>query len=290
MGFRPKRAVGRALRAMTDPVDVRSLFFTVLCLKGWAYAKFGWQATSKEVVLSLKHLKLCVDVARVELISFWEIWHERCYDAIAVDHPGCVVDVGANVGAFSLYQSIGKHAERVIAFEPSPQVFLRLAKNIEINGLKNVQAVNAAVGDKTGVLSFSEGRMSANCRVSETGSIKVACVRLDDELRDVPSIDILKIDTEGYETNVLRGASETLKKTRQIALELHYPGERQEIESILFAVGFSLARAHNNLVFYCTTTPLCPAASAGAAVLTNCTHTLETTLSRSPETGYKPLN
>lgn len=291
MAFRPKRAARRALRALTDPVNMKSLFFTALCLKGWVYARLGWQATSKEVVLSLKQVKLCVDVARAELISLWEIWHERCYDAVAVDHPGCVVDVGANVGAFSLYQAIAKHAEHVIAFEPSPQVFTRLAKNIEINGLKNVRVVNAAVGDQPGELSFSEGRMSANCRVSETGSTKVACVRLDDELKDVPSIDILKIDTEGYEINVLRGASETLKKTRRVALELHYSGEQQEIESILFAFGFSLARADNNLVFYCTTTPLSPAAMAGAAaVVTNCTHTLETTLPRSPKTGYKSLD
>ena len=196
------------------------------------------------------HLRLCVDIARVELIPFWEIWHERCYDAIALDHPRCVVDVGANIGVFSLYQAIVKHAERVIAFEPSSQVFPRLAKNVEINELKNVRVVNAAVGDRRGVLSFSEGQMSINCRVTESGPLKVPCVRLDDELTDVPSIDILKIDTEGYEVYVLRGASETLSKTQRIALELHYPGERQEIESIVFALGFSLAMMHDNLVFY----------------------------------------
>src|SRR5260370_11966052 len=132
-----------------------------------------------------------------------------------------------------------KNAEQVIAFEPSPQTFTRLAKNIEINGLRNVRLVNAAVGDKRGVLSFSEDPMSVLCRVSESGRLKVPCVTLDDELRDVPSIDILKIDSEGYATHVLRGASETLKKTKRIAFELHYPGEQQEIDSILFPLGFS---------------------------------------------------
>jgi FkbM family methyltransferase len=250
MSFRPKRAVGRALRAMIDPVNLRSLFFTVLCLKGWAYAKFGWQATSKEVVLSLKRLKLCVDIARVELISYWEVWHELCYEPIAMDRPKCVVDVGANIGAFSLYQAMVKEAGSVIAFEPSPDAFVRLAKNVQINGLLNVRVVNAAVGDKQGVLSFSEGRMSVNSKVSENGSLKVPCMTLDTELSHIPSIDILKVDTEGYEMHVLQGASETLKKTKRIACELHYPEEKQEIDSLLLPLGFYLVERQGNLAFY----------------------------------------
>jgi FkbM family methyltransferase len=226
-----------------------------ICLKAWVYAKVGLQSASREVVLDLRPVSLCVDVSRLELISFWEIWHEGCYDAIAVDHPRCVVDVGANIGVFSLYQSMVKGAEQVVAFEPSPEVFPRLVKNIEINGIKNVRVVNAAAGNESGTLSFSESRISANSRVSEAGPLKVPCVRLDDELRDVSSIDILKIDTEGYETHVLRGASETLKKTERIALELHYPGERQEIEAIVSPLGFFLVKARGNLVFYRKGTP-----------------------------------
>jgi hypothetical protein len=60
----------------------------------------------------------------------------------------------------------------------------------------------------------------------------------------------LKIDTEGYETQVLRGACEALKRTERIVLELHYPGERQEIEAIVFPMGFSLVKADGNLIFY----------------------------------------
>lgn len=236
---------------MTDPVSMRSFFLVALCLKGWADTKLGRRTASKVVILDLTHLKLCVDVASIDLISYWEIWYERCYDAIAMDHPRCVVDVGANIGAFSLYTAIVKHAELVIAFEPSPQVFPRLAKNVEINGSKNVRVVHAAVGDRQGILSFSEGRKSVNGRVDEFGPLKVPCVTLDAELFNIPSIDILKIDTEGYETHVLLGASETLEKTNRIVLELHYPGEQSEIETILFPRGFYLEHFQDNLVFYC---------------------------------------
>ncbi len=245
------RAVRRSLRGLTYPVNIRSFLLTALCLKGWAFARLGRQTASKEVVLHLKpNLRLCVDTARAELIPYWEIWHEGSYDVSFLGRPQCVVDVGANIGTFSLYQAMVKHAEQVVAFEPSPNTFSRLAKNVEINGLKNVRILNVAVGDKSGFLSFTEGRMSINSHVRESGTLKVPCVRLDDELTTFPSVDILKIDTEGYEIPVLRGASETLKKTQRIVFELHYPGEREEIESIIFPFGFSLARAHDDLVSY----------------------------------------
>jgi FkbM family methyltransferase len=235
---------------MIDPVNFRSLGYTVLCFKGLADVKLGKVAHNKEVLLALTHLKLCVDVARFELLSYWEIWHERCYDPIAIDRPECVVDVGANIGAFSLYQVMVKRAQLVIAFEPSPQVFPRLARNVLVNGLTNVRTVNAAVGDRVGVVTFSEGPLSMNGRVSESGSTSVPCVTLDQELSDIARVDILKIDTEGFEIRVLQGAIEILKKTDRVALELHYPGERQEIDSILLPLGFYLAETSNDLVFY----------------------------------------
>ena len=243
MTIRLKRPVRRAFRAMADPRNVRSLCSTVLCLRGWARAKWGQPDASREVVLDLRYSRLCVDIARAEIVSFWEVVHERCYDPIALDYPVCVVDVGANIGAFSLYQAITKHAERVIAFEPSPQVFPRLLKNVELNGLGNVTAINAAVGDMAGLLSFSEGRMSMNGHVSESGPLKVPCVTLDGELRDIPRIDILKIDTEGYEAQVLRGASDVLTRTQRIAVELHYPSEREEIDSLVLSQGFVRPRS-----------------------------------------------
>jgi FkbM family methyltransferase len=247
--FRPKRAITRVLRSITDPVKIKSLLLMLLCIWGCACAKFRRPAAPREVVLELKRLRLCVDVARAELISYWEIWHEHCYDCLATN-PRCVVDVGANIGAFSLYQTMSQHAERVIAFEPSPEVFARLAKNLELNELTNVRAVNAAVGDKPGTLAFSQGLMSINDRIDESGTLRVRVVTLDDELRDVPSIDLLKIDTEGYEAKVLQGAPDTLKKTRHVVLEMHYPGEAEEIRAMMEPLGFSLSKVQGGLVFY----------------------------------------
>jgi FkbM family methyltransferase len=220
------------------------------CLRGWAYVKLGRHTKPSEVVLRLRKLDLTVDTSQGELLCYWEIWHEHCYDAIALDSPECVVDVGANIGAFSLYQALNKGAGRVIAFEPSPAVFSRLAKNVALNNASNVRLVNAAVGDAPGHLSFAEGAMSINCKVAPNGPIKVRCVTLDEELADIPRVDFLKIDTEGYETQVLRGGAATLGKTLAVVCELHFPGEKQELDAILYPAGFTLSSESENLVFY----------------------------------------
>ena len=100
MGIRKKRAIGRILKAMSDPVNVRSFSNMAVCLKGWAEARMGRQTPSRVVRLDLRRLALVVDAARAELLSYMEIWHEHCYDAVGLDAPRCVVDVGANIGAF----------------------------------------------------------------------------------------------------------------------------------------------------------------------------------------------
>lgn len=253
MRFRPKRATRRVARALLDPVNARSLFSTAQCIRGWANAKFGHSSTSREATLDLRKLRLCVDTSRAELLSYWEVWHENCYEAFPqfrVDHPGCVVDVGANIGAFSLYEALIRGARKIIAFEPSPAVFPRLARNLEINRVLSTTAINAAVGCEAKVLRFSEGRMSINGKVTDEGPIVVRCTTLDAELSDVQKIEILKVDTEGYELEVLAGAPQTLKKTERIVLELHFADEKAQLDSVLHPLGFEFIGQRDDLVFY----------------------------------------
>jgi FkbM family methyltransferase len=253
MRFRPKRATKRVARALLDPVNAKSLLFTAQCIRGWAKAKFGHSSVSHEATLDLRRLRLCVDTSRAELLSYWEVWHERCYEAFPqfrVDHPGCVVDVGANIGAFSLYQSLIRGAGKIVAFEPSPAVFPRLVRNLAINRVLCTTAINSAAGCEQKILCFSEGRMSINGKVSEEGPIAVRCTTLDAELSNIQKIEILKVDTEGYELEVLAGASQTLKKTERIVLELHFTDERAQLDSVLHPLGFEFIGQRDDLVFY----------------------------------------
>ncbi|WP_162000419.1 FkbM family methyltransferase [Sulfolobus sp. E11-6] len=139
---------------------------------------------------------------------------------------GIVVDVGANVGIYSLIAA--KYAEKVFAIEPNPELIDAIRKNVELNGFKNVIIVNKAIND-----SEEKVRLYLS-KVREVSSIvpsimkeykydkyiEVEATTLDKLLFDVNSINLIKIDVEGAEVNVLRGASETLKKTKRIIVEV----------------------------------------------------------------------
>ncbi|QIF02927.1 FkbM family methyltransferase [Roseimicrobium sp. ORNL1] len=132
-----------------------------------------------------------------------------------------VVDVGANIGILSLLASnaVGA-AGKVVAIEAHPETFRALEDNLQLNGVENVTAVHSAVGADAGVIQFSD-RMDDDWNKVEQGpaSISVEMQKLDVVCKTLESIDVLKIDVEGYELPVLRGAGETLRRTNCVLLE-----------------------------------------------------------------------
>jgi FkbM family methyltransferase len=145
--------------------------------------------------------------------------------------PGMVfVDAGANDGLFSLFAArrVGPTGQ-VWAFEPSQREFGRLTCNVEGNGLGNVRAFPVALSDRNGaaVLRVAEDEHAGQNTLGEfaydTGLLRqdrVPLCRLDDlaageELR---RLDVMKIDVEGAELAVLRGAEELIRKFKPVLL------------------------------------------------------------------------
>jgi FkbM family methyltransferase len=150
--------------------------------------------------------------------------------------PGLtILDVGANVGYFSLIAaSLTGITGRVIAFEPTPSVFDRLQENIALNHLANVTAVRIAVSDENGTAPFfvnpdmedSEGNSLLQAAVASGASqIRVPLTTLDVATSQLglKRIDLLKIDVEGNEIKVLRGAHGILRGAHppQILMEIN---------------------------------------------------------------------
>ena len=139
--------------------------------------------------------------------------------------PGDVaVDIGANIGNLALIAaSMVRPGGRVIAVEPHPRIFNFLKTNLVDNAATNVVAHNVAVGAETGEVKFTNRHSDDMNGVSTTGDLVVPVKRLDDLLADVNKISLLKIDVEGYELFVVKGARETLARTDCVYFESFEP-------------------------------------------------------------------
>ena len=154
--------------------------------------------------------------------------HETLHLLLRYLRPGDVfIDVGAHIGWFTIWASrfVGNQGS-VYAFEPEPSNFDLLQKSIESNGCINVVSQMSAVSDHSGDIAFYVnqdndgghalwdcGLHQFNQKTRETPiSILVPCTTLDDfcQGRKTGKIRMVKIDTEGAEVSVLRGAKEML--------------------------------------------------------------------------------
>jgi FkbM family methyltransferase len=136
-----------------------------------------------------------------------------------------VLDVGSNIGTHMLFfASVVGPGGRVYAFEPQHEIFQIMAGNAALNGLRNVRAIRAAVGDQHGELSYAVpdyampdnfAAFSFTSPRTTEGVQETAAVITIDEL-ELQRADLIKIDVEGMELPVLRGAEQTLARCRPV--------------------------------------------------------------------------
>ena len=134
------------------------------------------------------------------------------------------IDAGANIGMISMYMSLFTKG-KIYSFEPTVEVFDALQKNIEANNL-NVQAFNVALGDKNGEYDFIHASTFNGANAffvenpdrpkfdSNTTIIKTKAIRIDDFVKEhnIDKLDVLKMDVEGFEILIVKGAEETIKR------------------------------------------------------------------------------
>ena len=155
------------------------------------------------------------------------------------------VDVGANMGSYSVLASAVCRA-RSISYEPVPATFRRLLANRDLNDLAGlVDCRPCAVGAAPGILAMTSGLDATNHVVPDEDpyAVKVPVAALDDDLPEAPVL--LKIDVEGFETEVLGGARRCLDDLRlkAVIIELNGSGRRYgrrdaDLHELLLAAGF----------------------------------------------------
>lgn len=169
------------------------------------------------------------------------------------------IDVGANIGLMSIFSSraVGKKG-KVYSFEPVLETFTILQKNIEINKIRNIDAFNIGISDSKGK-SFiytnpSAGKGSSSFikppDQSESKEYEIIIETLDEFLigHDLTNIRMVKIDVEGWELHVLRGAKPLLQSPQAPIICIEYSkltGSNNDSEDI-----YSYIIEINNYLIY----------------------------------------
>jgi len=184
----------------------------------------------------------------------WEP-HVRHYFESIVQPDWVCMDIGANLGAHTLSLACLASDGRVMAFEPDPVNYALLARNITHLPLPKalIEPLQIALGDRSGVATVGGADELAGCSFVSQGTMdaamteerlravvdpnaiadtvlhmrlaQVTAMRLDDWVKDrpLPRLDLIKMDVEGAEADVLRGADETLRRLRPILLVEYNP-------------------------------------------------------------------
>lgn len=176
-------------------------------------------------------------------LGTYEIEKQRALARMA--GSGAVVfDVGAHVGFYTLLASrlVGPGG-MVVAFEPSPRNLRFLEEHLEQNGCENVRVFAAAVVETPGRVRWRAGADSFGGSIAAHGEVEVEALALDDLIArgGLPPPDLIKIDVEGAELAVLRGARATLQEHGPaILLATHGAEVHRSCTELLRQLGYTV--------------------------------------------------
>lgn len=165
----------------------------------------------------------------VSKIVFKEIKTSYKLDDIDFVPGDVVIDIGAHVGVVSCYLAKKHPYIKVYAYEPNPDNYARLMRNLEKNHIYNVTAFNLAVAGTGNVFlltpnTFNSGASSGYVGSPKDGIIRAECVSLDSILNTnrITHCKLLKLDCEGAEYDIIKAASPyTLRKIDNLRGEFH---------------------------------------------------------------------
>lgn len=186
-------------------------------------------------------LQLMEDASSMKALATWPTFSITSYNMVSRLAkqgviPGTILDVGANVGQFTVASAKLFPSVRVYSFEPAPSSVAKLRKNV--SDLENVTVYPFALGDRHGevefrvnadsqqssVLPLARARRDAFPDARETHVIEVKISTLDlifAEIEFRPPV-LVKLDVQGYEAETIRGGTEALRHVDYVVLEVSF--------------------------------------------------------------------
>jgi FkbM family methyltransferase len=263
MNFYFEKVVGKITRAMPSYWRERLLRMPFSSLVRDSFSKILSEGqTTVEIQSGLvRGYKMELDL-KSEKANWFGIKESSIQELFTkvVEKDMVAYDVGAKIGytALMLKHLVEEDGE-VLAFEPLPDNYRRLEKNVSLNGCRNVvSSFQYALSDKSGTQPFTIRPQLGMGRLSEVEHEK-------DKVRDVKNVDcrtidefalnsiysppdFIKIDVEGAEHLVLKGAEKTIKKYSPImVVETHNKNATRKTFEILQSVGYEVRDVYDSL-------------------------------------------
>ena len=191
-------------------------------------------------------------------LGVYEYWMARLFTDL-VREGMTILDIGAHKGSYSLlFASLMHDTGRVLAFEPDPANSVWIRKNIEANNYQCIELRQFALSDSEGTATFYAadglGSLMSNpsVRVVHKEPLPVQTRTLDNVLNEegIRGVDLMKIDVEGADLLVLRGAERTLRSMNVRLLmdvDVHSNAERKELFDLLQSCGYEIYRIGREL-------------------------------------------
>lgn len=179
-------------------------------------------------------------------LFFQIIIHDQYHANNFLKSDSVVIDAGANIGLFSVMAGTLCPKGKVYAFEPGSVAFAALKKNIST--YSNIEAINYGLGDAHGEAKLVVGGGTAsnfipkaNYPYKNAEKIKIDSIDNFVSINNFKAVDFIKIDTEGYEEEIIRGAKETIKKFSPVISisAYHRPEDKKEIPILIKSINFS---------------------------------------------------
>lgn len=161
----------------------------------------------------------------------------------AMKEHGCdiFIDVGANIGFYSVQVALAGLSPRILAFEPDPRNLLQLGANILVNRLVGrISVAGKAVSSSSGVVPFSPGAdtSTGQSRISDGGiGVAIDSVALDDVVAESGQRIFIKMDIEGHELAALSGMRACVGRNKVFLQVESFPGNLERIQEELSRLG-----------------------------------------------------
>jgi FkbM family methyltransferase len=166
--------------------------------------------------------------AGVELSLFQTGTYEKgtlYFIASCLNRGDCFIDIGANIGLMSIFASqCDGNSGKILAFEAHPETHELLLENIALNHIENIDTFNFALGNEPGKATIydnwnvNRGGASLVIHAENSTGFEVDVKTLDEVIQNDFQPKMIKIDVEGFEFQVLKGATNTIKNCKPILI------------------------------------------------------------------------